>query len=49
MSMAIDFIMLRDIFGCGSRSLITSMIEFFAVIANWKPYNDFYCNDLYSF
>ena len=47
MSMTIDFVMLKGIFRCGSRSLATSKMEFFLVIANdWKPYDDFYYNEL---
>ena len=43
---AIDFIMLRGIFGCGSWRLVTSKMEFFAVIANdWKSYDELYCNE----
>ena len=41
MSMAIDFIMLRGIFGFEFRSLATSKTEFFAVIVNdWNPYDE---------
>ena len=50
MSMAIDFAMLRGIFGYGSRSLATSKMEFFSVIVNdWKPYDKLYYNNLQSF
>ena len=47
MSMAIDFIMLRGIFACRSRSLATFKMAFFAVIENvWKPYDELYYNEL---
>ena len=46
MLMAVDFIMLRGIFGCGSRSLEISRMEFFAVIVNErKPYDELYYNN----
>ena len=47
MSMAIDFIMLRRIFGCGSKMLATSKMELFAVVGkDWNPYDELYYNEL---